>query len=67
MHAWMSRYIFYALTIALTGVFVALGMHKSPHFFWGVLAFGPLAILGTWDIVQTRHRYKSRRIHNTVS
>lgn len=55
MHTWFSRYVVYASTIVLTIVFVALGTHKSPHFFWGVLAFGPLAILGTWDIVQGHH------------
>jgi glutamate synthase domain-containing protein 2 len=51
---WFSRYIVYATTIVLTLVFVSLGAW-SAHFFWGVLFFGPLAILGTWDILQSRH------------
>ena len=51
---WFTRYIVFALTIILTLIFVALGT-RNPHFYWGVLVFGPLAILGTRDIVQWRH------------
>jgi hypothetical protein len=54
MHAWFSRYIVYALAVILTLAFAALGTW-SPHFFWGVMIFGPLAVLGTWDIIQWDH------------
>jgi hypothetical protein len=47
---WFTRYIVFALTIILTLIFVALGT-RNPHFYWGVLVFGPLAILGPRDIV----------------
>ena len=55
MHAWFSRYIIYALTIVLTLLFLALGTTRNPHFLWGVMVFGPLAILGTWDLLQEHH------------
>jgi len=51
---WFSRYIIYSLTIVLTLVFIILGA-RNPHFYWGVLVFGLLAILGTWDITQSHH------------
>jgi glutamate synthase domain-containing protein 2 len=51
---WFSRYIVYASTVVLTLVFIFLGA-RNPHFYWGVLVFGLLAILGTWDILQWRH------------
>jgi glutamate synthase domain-containing protein 2 len=51
---WFSRYIVYSLTVILTLVFIYLGA-GNPHFYWGVLVFGLLAVLGTWDIVQWRH------------
>jgi glutamate synthase domain-containing protein 2 len=51
---WFSRYIIYALTVILTLVFIALGT-ANPHYYWGVLVFGPLALLGSRDLLQTRH------------
>jgi len=54
MHAWFSRYIIYALTVVLTLVFAALGT-GNPHFLWGAMVFGPLAVLGTWDVLQWHH------------
>ena len=51
---WVSRYILYFVTIALTLVFISL-CSISLHFLWGVAFFGFLAALGTWDILQTRH------------
>jgi glutamate synthase domain-containing protein 2 len=49
---WSSRYLIYASTVVLTVVFIALAA-TSLHFLWGVLIFGALALLGTWDLVQT--------------
>jgi glutamate synthase domain-containing protein 2 len=51
---WLLRYSVYALTIILTLVFLSL-VAISAHFLWGVLVFGSLATLGTWDILQQHH------------
>ena len=51
---WLSRYAIYVLTVVLTLIFLALGT-RNLHFLWGVLVFAPLAILGTRDILQTKH------------
>ena len=51
---WFTRYIIYALTVILTVTFIALGV-RNPDFYWGVLVFGPLAVLGTRDILQWKH------------
>ncbi len=51
---WFSRYIVYVVTVVLTLAFTAL-LSVSVHFFWGVLIFGLLSALGTWDILQTHH------------
>ena len=51
---WFSRYIIYALSVILTLVFIALGA-GNPHYYWGVLVFGALALLGSRDLLQTRH------------
>jgi glutamate synthase domain-containing protein 2 len=49
----MSRYLAYALSIAMT-VVSALLMTQSLAWAWGVAAFGALAIVGTVDLLQTR-------------
>jgi glutamate synthase domain-containing protein 2 len=51
---WFTRYIIFALTVILTMTFIALGA-GNPDFYWGVLVFGPLAVLGTRDILQWKH------------
>ncbi|GMQ95729.1 MAG: FMN-binding glutamate synthase family protein [Gammaproteobacteria bacterium] len=51
---WISRYIFYASSVALALTFIALGTWNA-NFYWGALVFGPLAVLGTWDILQSQH------------
>jgi glutamate synthase domain-containing protein 2 len=51
---WFTRYIIFSLAVILTLVFVALGA-GNPNFYWGVAVFAPLAILGTWDLLQWRH------------
>jgi glutamate synthase domain-containing protein 2 len=51
----MGRFTFYFLTVLLTGAFVALGFLFSPWWYIGAGAAGVLALLGTWDLIQTRH------------
>ena len=48
---WSSRYLIYASTLVLTVVFIALAA-TNLHFLWGVLIFGALALLGTWNPVR---------------
>ncbi|MDR7135867.1 glutamate synthase domain-containing protein 2 [Lysobacter niastensis] len=47
------RYAFYAFCLLATIVSILLGLH-SPGWLWGAGAFGALAALGTWDLLQTR-------------
>ena len=49
----MSRYLAYALCIALALLSLLLTFH-SPSWWWGVACFGALALLGTWDLLQRR-------------
>ena len=49
------RYLVYILTIVLTLVCLILGVTVSHHFYWPLLASIPLALLGSWDLLQTRH------------
>ena len=50
-----SRYFVYYATSALTLVGLVLGLAVNGHFLWLVLVVGPLAALGTWDLVQSSH------------
>jgi len=43
------------LGIVLTIAFIALGILCAWPWLFGLIATVPLAIVGTWDIVQTRH------------
>jgi hypothetical protein len=47
------RYAFYAFCLLATIASILLGLH-SPGWLWGAGAFGALAALGTWDLLQTR-------------
>ena len=47
------RYAFYAFCLLATIASILLGLH-SPGWLWGAGAFGALAVLGTWDLLQTR-------------
>ncbi|WP_298867202.1 FMN-binding glutamate synthase family protein [uncultured Gimesia sp.] len=49
------RYLVYILTIVLTLICLILGLTVSHHFYWPLLISIPLALLGSWDLVQTRH------------
>ncbi len=50
-----SRYFFYYATLLLSLIFVVLGSRIDPLYLWPLLATAPLGLLGTWDVVQTRH------------
>ena len=50
----VSRYTTYLLVL-LSALFIWLGFTYNPHFYWPLLAVLPLALLGVWDMVQTRH------------
>ena len=48
-----SRYLVYYATAALTLIGLILGLMVNSHFLWLFLATAPVALLGTWDILQT--------------
>ncbi len=50
-----SRYYVYYATSALALLALVLGLSVNDHFLWAVLVLGPLAALGTWDLVQSGH------------
>lgn len=50
-----SRYYTYYGTVALSLFLLLLGLTASGHFFWFLFITVPLALLGTWDLVQTKH------------
>ncbi|MEE8262208.1 MAG: FMN-binding glutamate synthase family protein [Gammaproteobacteria bacterium] len=50
----VARYTTYLLVL-LSALFIWLGFTYNPHFYWPLLAVLPLALLGVWDMVQTRH------------
>jgi glutamate synthase domain-containing protein 2 len=43
------------LSIALAFACALLGAFVAPGFYWGLLAFGPIVLLGAYDLVQSRH------------
>ena len=49
----MQRYLAYAVTVLLTACMLVLAL-SWPMAWWGVALFGALAVLGTWDVLQTR-------------
>ena len=51
----MLRYTVYLLTLVAAIVFVVLCVQVSLYFLFGAGVAVPLALLGTWDIVQTKH------------
>ena len=50
----MSRYLAYALVLLFTVLSVVLVGMGQVDWRWGVLVFGALAAIGTWDLLQTR-------------
>lgn len=49
----MQRYLAYAATLLLAVAMLVLAVFW-PVAWWGVAVFGALALLGTWDLLQTR-------------
>ncbi|EDL59930.1 FMN-binding glutamate synthase family protein [Gimesia maris] len=49
------RYSAYILTIVLALLCLILGLTVESDFLWALLVLIPLALLGTWDLIQTRH------------
>lgn len=49
----MSRYLAYAISLVMLLASVALSLRWS-IWGWGVVVFGILSLLGTWDLLQTR-------------
>jgi glutamate synthase domain-containing protein 2 len=49
----MQRYLAYAAALLLAVAMLVLAMFW-PLAWWGVAVFGALALLGTWDLLQTR-------------
>ncbi|HBL46439.1 MAG TPA: FMN-binding glutamate synthase family protein, partial [Planctomycetaceae bacterium] len=49
------RYSAYILTIVLALFCLVIGLTVESDFLWALLILIPLALLGTWDLIQTRH------------
>jgi len=49
----MQRYLAYAVVLVVTACMLVLSL-SWPLAWWGVAIFGALALLGTWDVLQTR-------------
>ncbi|MCA9019743.1 MAG: FMN-binding glutamate synthase family protein, partial [Planctomycetaceae bacterium] len=49
------RYSAYILTIVLAVLCLIIGLTVESDFLWVLLVLIPLALLGTWDLIQTRH------------
>ncbi len=49
----MHRYLVYVLALVLLPVSLALAQHW-PAWYWGTGLFAAMAVLGTWDMLQTR-------------
>ncbi|WP_454830516.1 FMN-binding glutamate synthase family protein [Pseudoxanthomonas wuyuanensis] len=49
----MGRYLAYATSLLLTLLTLALAL-RWPQWGWATLVFGLLALLGSWDLLQTR-------------
>ncbi|KAF1722563.1 FMN-binding glutamate synthase family protein [Pseudoxanthomonas wuyuanensis] len=49
----MGRYLAYAASLLLTLLTLALAL-RWPQWGWATLVFGLLALLGSWDLLQTR-------------
>jgi len=50
-----SRYYTYYATLLLSFIFLVLGALESGYFYWPLAVLIPLAVLGTWDVLQSRH------------
>ena len=51
----MVRTIFIGLSIVISSTIIALSVLISPSYYWLFILFGPLIIIGYYDIFQTKH------------
>ena len=49
------RLVPFIIIALLTVVFFVLGLTITPHFHWPLILFGPLFVLGLWDLAQQEH------------
>ena len=49
------RYVPYLLSIIATALFLYFAIYLSPWYYAGVVLFGAGAIIGTYDLLQTKH------------
>ena len=49
------RFLPLVIVVILAVACVVLGANVWAPFAWGLVVFAPLALLGFWDLVQTRH------------
>ena len=49
------RFLPLIVILSLTLLVLALGSFVSIHFYWGLILFLPLALLGIYDLVQKQH------------
>ena len=50
----MLRYLAYAMSVVLTALSLVVALTQQSAWWWGVGIFAALAVLGTWDLLQTR-------------
>ncbi len=51
----MLRYLVFLAILATTVLAALLGSIIHPAFFWLLIPFAPLTVLGLWDLAQSRH------------
>ena len=49
------RFVPYMASIVATGLFIYFAMYVSPWHYVGVVLCGIGAIVGTYDLIQTKH------------
>lgn len=51
----LSRYMIWRIVILSAAIFAALGAYRNPAFYWPLVALGPLALVGLYDVLQPSH------------
>jgi glutamate synthase domain-containing protein 2 len=49
------RYLVFIFVLIAAVACAVLGVFVSPYCHFGLIVFGPLALLGIWDVVQVKH------------
>ena len=49
------RYLAFIFVLIAAVACAVLGVLVSPYCHFGLIVFGPLALLGIWDVVQVKH------------